>query len=284
MKIRLVYFLFFALLGAAVLMGNKNGRASQANVGNTGAPGDETIGGTSRTCMSCHNTGPITAALGISVLDSANNSVTQFVPGQVYTARVTITASGTNLQGYGFQMIALRNSNNTDLDGFSDIGTNNYKIVSISNGRTYAEHDNVSNANTFNVRWTAPVAGTGPVTFYAAGNGVNKNNNSSGDGADTEQLVLTEMTTSAGAPVNTLGARVYPTMLTTNTITLDVPESGHYRVAVFDLSGHLMWENHTALPAGSAQLELPATEWPSGAYLLHVEQGGRRMSAKVVKM
>ena len=159
--------LIFSLI-VLLSMGNKNGRASSANRGNTGAPGDETSLGQPKTCMNCHNQGPITASLAISVLDADNQPVTQYRPGQPYTAQVKITASGSGLMGYGFQMIALRDAGNTDLDGFTDSNPNNYKIASISNGRTYAEHDNISSSNTFNVNWTAPAAGTGSVTFYSS--------------------------------------------------------------------------------------------------------------------
>ncbi len=64
---------------------------------------------------------------------------------------------------------------------------NNYKIATIPNGRTYAEHDNVSTPNIFNVVWTAPAAGTGNVT-YAAGNAVDKNGLNSGDGSSVTTL------------------------------------------------------------------------------------------------
>jgi hypothetical protein len=179
MKIRLVYLLFLTTLGALVLPASKNGRASQDKTGNTGAPGDDANpNGTPRICTYCHF-GAAAPQVSIRVLDAGGDTVTAYIPGQQYTARVAINTNITTLTGFGFQMIALRDNGNVDLDGFSDPGNNtvnNYKIATIPNGRTYAEHDNVSvNNSQFNVVWTAPAAGTGPVTFYAAGNAVNRN-------------------------------------------------------------------------------------------------------------
>ena len=204
MKFRLVYLIFFTLLVSVIFMSNKNGRAASQNAGNTGAPGDQSnANGSPRTCNYCHSGSTLTATMNIAVIDSTGAAVTQYVPGRQYTERVTINSSGAAFNGYGFQTIALKDAGNTDLDGFSDPGGNNYKISSISNGRTYAEHDNVSTSNVFEVKWTAPPAGTGPITFYAAGNGVNKNGLSSGDSGAFNVLQLNEQvaaSTSDAAP------------------------------------------------------------------------------------
>lgn len=288
MKIRLLRPIFLLLWCAVVLLANKNGRASSQGKGNTGAPGDENnSNGTPRTCATCHNSGPITASVAISVLDSMGAPVTQYKPGARYTAQVKINASGANLKGYGFQMIALRDAGNTDLDGFSDVNPNNYKIANIANGRTYAEHDNVSNTDTFNVRWLAPAPGTGAITFYASGNGVNKSGNTSGDGAGVAQLKLTEAQTSATAE-----AEMYPAALrllvnpaqTEIALELSLPHSGEYRLAVFDLSGRPVWYSAQSFDAGSISMQIPAANWPAGVYVACIDGNGIRASVKVLKL
>jgi len=284
--LRLVFFLFIGIFSTLVLMGNKNGRASQAQRGNTGAPGDEMQGGQALTCMGCHNQGPILASLAISVLDTANMPITQYVPGQQYTARVTITATGSSLSGYGFQMIGLRDSDNSDLDGFIDINPNNYKLATIPNGRTYAEHNNISSANTFNVTWTAPPTGTGSVTFYASGNGVNGNGTTSGDGAGFSSLKLTEQTSSANdLAANMPKARVSPNPIQAEAIlSLENLVPDEYRISAFDVSGNRVWETRQNLPEASATLSLPSADWVPGVYFLRLESGKKVATVKVLKL
>ncbi len=268
-------------------MGNKNGRASSANRGNTGAPGDELSLGLPKTCANCHNQGPITASLAISVLDANNQPVTQYQPGQQYTAQVKITATGSGLVGYGFQMIALRDAGNTDLDGFSDQNPNNYKIASISNGRTYAEHDNISVSNTFNVKWTAPVAGTGSVTFYAAGNGVNANGGTGGDGSGLNSLQLTEAGTASEAePFAAMAPMaVFPSPMPENAyLKIGQAASGDYRLRAYDNNAKMVWENQLWLPETGATVELPAAAWSPGVYYLQLEGGGGASIVKAVKL
>lgn len=284
--LRLITFLFFGIFASLVLLGNKNGRASQAQRGNTGAPGDETQNGQPKTCISCHGQGPIQASLAVSVLDSANNPITQYLPGKTYTARVTITASGANLNGYGFQMIGLRDSNNSDLDGFSDVNPNNYKIATIAGGRTYAEHDNISTSNIFNVKWTAPATGTGSITLYAAGNGVNATGTTGGDGSGFGTVKLTEFSSSTNSPeVGLLRLAVSPNPLQPRSaLQIDGIEAGSYTLRAFDLSGRLVWSTLQDLPSGSATLLLQTSEWQSGIYFLQLEGANKVANVKVLKL
>lgn len=284
--LRLVSTLFLGIFLSLVLLGNKNGRASQAQRGNTGAPGDETQGGQPKTCQSCHNQGPIQATVAISVLDSANAPVTQYRPGQQYKARVTINATGQGLNGYGFQMIALRDSDNTDLDGFTDVNPNNYKIASIPGGRTYAEHNNISATNTFDVTWTAPPTGTGSVTFYASGNGVNSNGNSSGDGAGVSSLKLTELSSATGDPLALPGAWTVSPNPVADLLQLSGNrlDPGHYRFRIFNASGQMVWEAEQLIQNEAFLSHIPTAEWHAGVYFVQMEMGGKRSYVKVLKL
>ncbi|MCC7466128.1 MAG: T9SS type A sorting domain-containing protein, partial [Saprospiraceae bacterium] len=248
--------------------------------------GDETQGGQPKTCQSCHNLGPIQATVAISVLDSANVAVTQYRPGNKYKARVTINATGQGLNGYGFQMIALRDSDNSDLDGFSDVNPNNYKIASIPGGRTYAEHNNISPTNTFDVTWTAPATGTGSVTFYAAGNGVNSNGNTSGDGAGSSTLKLTEFSSATADPQALPGDWTVSPNPVTDLLQLSGSrlEPGHYRFRVFSAAGQMVWEAEQLIQNEAFLSSIPASDWQPGVYFVQMEQGGKRSYVKVLKL
>ena len=292
MKFRIVYTIFFGLLLLVTSLGNKNGRASTPpGAGNTGAPGDESLpNGTPIVCNSCHtpsSQNPISCSVTITVLDPEGDTVTQYIPGQLYTARVTINTLTGNPLRWGFQMIALKDTGNIDLDGFSDINPNNYKIATVnSTGRTYAEHDNSSTSNVFNVRWTAPVAGTGNVTFYAAGNAVNNNGLNTGDGASFSNLKLTEGSVSStqNPDAGRIGLRVWPNPVAAEAnISVMLPQAGDYRLAVHNLSGRLVWESNRMLPAGENNLAIPATHWDAGIYFASLSGNGISANVKVVK-
>lgn len=285
MKTRLTLSLFSLLVVLFILPGNRTGRASFSGNGNTGAPGDQTEGGSPFTCMNCHDDNAFNPSVSVSVLDSANNAVTHYRPGRLYTAQVTIAATGA--AGYGFQMIALRDTGNIDLDGFTDINPNNYKLSTINNGRTYAEHPTMSVSNTFNVRWTAPVTGTGSVTFYAAGNAVNNNNGSSGDGAAITSLKLFEEITlsSDESPDDQLGLRVFPNPVAdAANLYIDVLKNTPAQMAAYDLSGNVVWVSQTALQAGNNRLHIPTAHWPAGTYLLQVKGVNMVRTVKILKL
>jgi hypothetical protein len=292
MKFRLVYTIFFGLLLLITSLGNKNGRASTPpGAGNTGAPGDEALfNGTPIVCNSCHtpsSQNPISSSVTITVLDPEGDTVTQYIPGPLYTARVTINTLTGNPLRWGFQMSALKDTGNIDLDGFSDMNPNNYKIATVnSTGRTYAEHDNSSMTNVFNVRWTAPMAGTGNVTFYAAGNAVNNNGQNTGDGASFSNLKLTEGSVSStqNPDAERVGLRVWPNPVAAEAnLTVVLPQAGDYRLAVHDLSGRLIWESNQTLPAGENNLVIPATHWDAGIYFASLLGNGISANVKVVK-
>lgn len=286
MNVRLLTSSVICCLVLLLSMGNKNGRASSANRGNTGAPGDETSLGQPKTCLSCHNQGPITASLAITVLDNNNQPVTQYHPGQQYIASVKITGMGTTIQGYGFQMIALRDAGNTDLDGFTDVNPNNYKIATITNGRTYAEHDNISGSNTFNVKWTAPAAGTGSVTFYASGNAINGNGTTSGDGAGFSNLKLTEAASVAtDEPTAGLPLKIFPNPMTGDAqLDAGALTPGDYRVSAYNSSAVKVWEEQVWLTGGNTALNIPASGWPAGAYFFQLEGAGARTFVKAIRL
>jgi hypothetical protein len=170
-------------------LGNSGGRAFVARMGNTGAPGDNR-----QICQSCHNGTAIQVGLDIFIKDMNGDTVDSYVPGQTYDVTVKINAERGTPSGYGFQMVALNaplNENGDAINNWMDNAAN-LKVVSLNTGRDYVEHDGVSRNGEFTVQWEAPVEGTGDVSFYAAGNGVNLNGGSSGDGASSTKKSIVE--------------------------------------------------------------------------------------------
>lgn len=198
---------FLALfMGAFVLfLGNSGGRAATNGQGNTGAPGDNP---NNTVCGSCHNAGAFGTGVNISVLDDAGEPVSEYLPEAMYTVRVEVTTSTGAPDGYGFQLTALRaelDVNGPDVATFSSpsanakISTASSTTNSTDPTRQYAEQAVVAGNPIFQVQWTAPAAGSGPVSFYSCGNAVNGNGMSSGDGASCTSTQLNEMVSSTAA-------------------------------------------------------------------------------------
>ena len=181
------YFALFSVVVIAIvtlLQSNASGPASNGNRA-TGAPGDN-----ASTCVTCHSGGGFgNVSVLVELKDSENNTVTEYVPEQLYDVDVTVTSSAGNAAGYGFQVISM--SGNTSLNSFSDPG-NGVKL-STSSSRQYAEHNSPSSGGSFTLKWTAPSPGTGDVDFYFGANAVNGNGNNGSDNATIGDVTFSEI-------------------------------------------------------------------------------------------
>jgi hypothetical protein len=290
MKFRFIYTCFLAGLCLVIFQSNRTGRATNGDEGVTGAPGDATLGGQPKTCGACHsggNFGPLT--VGITLLKANGDTATGYVPGQRYTARVRITPGNGTPVGYGFQMITIRDANKTEVKALSDQGSNNrYKLRTISNGRTYAEQETMSQVNTFDVEWTGPAKGSGDVTLYAAGNAVNNIGGSAGDNANIANLKIKELDPSSiaqiSSPVTRFAVSPNPTGAQEAWMHFDLISSGESLIRVIGPDGRIHWQYSASLPAGAHTLNLPAEQWPAGIYIVQLQQAEKVSSVKWVRL
>ncbi len=288
MKLRILYTLFGLAFGLFVFTASSGGRASVAGEGNTGAPGDATnANGTPKTCVTCHNSSSTMAVtLDIVVLDEYDVVATEYLPGQTYEVRVVVEPTMGNPAAYGFQMVALQAPEGTDgpalNDSWSD-PSDNAKIAQANNGRKYVEHKGPSATNEFTVQWTAPAAGSGPVTFYACGDGVNGNGSNSGDAAACAVLELPEgVVNSVGEARRPDALQVWPNPVHGTMMRLSANEAwdGPAMARLYDLQGRLVWEKDLLLHEGAAELE--AAGLTSGIYVLRLQQAERLATARIV--
>lgn len=165
-----------AAVAAGVLATVAYGYASGPPAGRTGAPGEQT-------CIVCH-TGTLNSGPGSVTIEGVPE---QYEPGQEYT--LTVKVSHPNRRRWGFQITALDGSN----EPAGELTPANRALTKVATGtgslqgRRYVEHTTAgtfqgqSQGAQWEVRWTAPPTDVGRVTFYAAGNAANGNNNSNGD-------------------------------------------------------------------------------------------------------
>jgi hypothetical protein len=187
-RLRWIQILFVCAIGYFIFAANSNGRATAANAGNTGAPGENT-------CGQCHNGGNYNASVTVQMFaQGATVPTTQFFPGNTYTVKVTVNNAMGNPFGYGFQFTALTDAESSPISGYSSLASNvKQKTITVQNafnGRTYLEHNGVTSNNVFQFNWTAPQTLNEAVTFYASGNVVNGTGSTSGDATSSTSLTI----------------------------------------------------------------------------------------------
>jgi len=147
----------FLILGTGIIFSAFNGPAGSkyptgAPAGYTNSPGD------GKNCSFCHG-GTVTPVTGWITSDIPADGYT---PGTTYT--ITVTATGNAGVNKGFEISPQDLAGN--LQGTLMAGTGNQLVGS---GK-YVTHDPaLTGANaSWSFQWTAPVNGTGDVTFYAS--------------------------------------------------------------------------------------------------------------------
>ena len=250
------------------LLSNSNGRATQANEGNTGAPGDNAPGG--RTCINCHGTG-LDLQNTIQVKDLNGDIVNTYTPGETYTVSVTLV-SNSNPVEYGFQLVGELDDESA-VNGFSNPSSNT-KLVTLGNGRQYAEHDGPSSTSAFEVEWTAPIDEVGNINFYSGGIGTNDNGMSSGDGAALAQLTISGVVSTQKKDWQNQ-INIYPNP-TTDVIFMDgLPEHTSYQL--IDSNGSTLVQG-TATGSG-----LDLSNFSSGIYFLQLQNESKISFKKIFK-
>ena len=138
-----------------------------------------------------------------------------YIPGQTYQIQVQHATTDTTRMRWGFELTTL-DGTNAAAGTFTD--TTAFTQQDFGDGRWYIEHNTAgtfagtSNGATWTFDWNAPATNIGPVTFYAAGNQANNNNNPSGD-----QVYLTTTVSNPAGPTPTDTPTDTPTSTATAT-------------------------------------------------------------------
>lgn len=278
----------FALLGTLILFLNSSGgAASGQDNGYTGAPIKG--GGKELTCQNCHNGGSFNSSATLAAFDSlGTTAVTSYQPDKVYTLRLTITAGAGTPSAYGFQMIDILKSDSSNVKGFLAKASQaaNINIATTSKGRTYAEHGSRLSSNVVNVKWKAPAAGKGVVSFYAVGNAVNGVNGSGGDNGTASVTIDLRETTSA---VNDLATKVTINIAPNPTsdradIFLASKESRNLQVRLTDITGRIVLTDYWKVSEGDNQKSVDLHNVAKGAYLIQLIENQDVISKKIIKL
>ena len=158
--------------------------------GHTGSPGEATCN-----TAGCHVGNPVNDPSGSIVINAPTMTGWQYQPGVTYPIQVTVTRSGNQKFGIGFEALLGSGANGGTLSITNGTETQLKTAIVLGNSRTNVVHRTNGGigggSKTFSFNWTAPANPSGNITFYAAGNASNSNNGSSGDFIYTSSQVVT---------------------------------------------------------------------------------------------
>jgi hypothetical protein len=180
------------LLVGSLVFFTSSQMSNNGKAGRTNSPGETT-------CVNgCHNSYSLNSGPGSIIIQSPGMTGFVYTPGQTYNMSVTVAQNGVNLFGVGIEALTTTNANagtltitdaaSTSIKTTTVSGVSRRNIVHTLNGGASAS------SKVFNFSWTAPVAGTGNVTFYFSGVAANGNNSESLDYVYNSSQLFTEYT------------------------------------------------------------------------------------------
>lgn len=158
----------------------------------TGAPGEVHCA-----TAGCH-TGVVNSGPGTTNFD-IDGGITTYNLGENYTA--TIKISQANIDKFGFQVISLKDIDNTFVGNYTLTDATNTRIINGSGEKKYVgstpcgSDANPSDSLEWTFDWTAPSTNEGPITFYLATIATNHDHSTSGDQTYTKTLQIIPTTT-----------------------------------------------------------------------------------------
>lgn len=256
MKIQKINLLASSLIVITVALSSYTFGPGSNSIAATGAPGN--ISSCANNGVGCHNSNVLNSGSG-SVVVSLDGGISTYTPGATYN--VTVQGTGSSISKYGFQIVALKTSDDSNVGTFT-AGTGS-KTVSLS-GKTYVEHSTPSSSGSWSFTWQAPSTNEGEIKFYVAGNSAESPTGNLGDFIYTNTLSITAQTTSTIEPTVQKDLIVSPN-----------PSTGHFSVVstseikqinIFDARGSLI-NTHGNIGEHTSSFNITS----SGIYLIQVQ-------------
>lgn len=274
-------------------------KTSGSHPGSTGAPGDLTCAQSG-----CHTTASITQDSGLVNTLLFTSIDTTYTPGTNYT--LTLQVAKPNISKFGFELVALKDSTNTNIGNFTVIeSTRTQKINHLAGGgdlrfsmthKTAGTTTSTPGSTQWKMRWTAPPTNVGTITFWYATNCTNNNGLNTGD-----QLFLSHFQIRPFVPLDTTSGDT--TILTgVNKYSLDkkfvayqetsthslllkftASKEENAMVKVYDISGKIILEEDLKVIAGEnfQKVVLP-NNCCDGAYFLKFYTEDKVYTKKII--
>jgi hypothetical protein len=282
MKINRTKLTGFFLAVSSLILGISMINSDNGIAGRVGSPGETTCntGG-------CHVGNALNAAGGSITISAPTLTNWQYFPGAVYPISVTIARAGCPIFGIGFEALRASGANagtltagtGTTIKVANILGNSRSNIVHALNGGTSS-----TGSKTFTFNWTAPAAGTGTVTFYAAGNATNGSGTTSGDFIYTTSQTVTESATGieeGNLVASSIAIHPNPVMDNIN-LSFQMNSNEEVTIRILSLEGKLVETVvQEKLQSGKHNLVIPAPS-EKGVYLLEIDHNTGTATRKIV--
>jgi hypothetical protein len=225
-------------------------------------------------CTACHSSFPVNSGSGSLELLGIPSSYT---PGTVYDLTVDLSQTGPTRWGFEITVIKADGVRGGQLEVVNVVQTQ--LSANATYNRDFMKHTTAgtfagqTSSASWPIRWTAPVIGTGPVTFYLAGNAANNSSTNQGDYIYTINVTVPEVVNGIVGPpyrqpesLEILTA--YPNPFNPDvTLNLAAQPGEEVQIELMDVSGRRL--DIFTLNAGSGgtmHLPLNLDYLPSGLY------------------
>lgn len=272
LKKKFIALFFTSTLGIIVFSNiaytNNNGKE-----GKTGSPGENA-------CNQCHSTNPLNSGGGSVTITSPNMSNWIYFPGTTYTIKVKVKKTGLGKFGFGFEALLPNGANGGLIQTANSTNAKTLSATVLGNTRTNAVHKQPNHFGTdslvFTFDWVAPIAGTGNVTFFAAGNATNSANNSSGDFIYTASQLVTEASTvDLQTYLDSKTATIFPNPCK-GFININLPEfldETSTQFSIFDSKGTLVHQQNLINIDPKNNISTDIDFLKNGVYFIHLRNG-----------
>lgn len=258
-----------------------------------GAPASSTGAPSENSCAvsGCHDTYLSnfgTASLNISIIPDVH----EYVPGNKYTVKISIADN--NISRFGFQFVALKNSDQSNAGNIEVTDANRTQVIyNYLNllDRQYATYTYLgSEAVTtglgeWTFEWIAPQQNTGSVSFYFAGTSADNDGTDNGDHVYTQSLQLNEGTASAASELKNENPLMLFATPNSSVLVADfsLAEKSKVELSIYDLSGKkLETFSDNFLEAGKHRLHFDIGEkFFSGIYIANLKINLYSISKKI---
>ena len=299
---------FIYLIAASVCGFTLTSYKTGAGTNGYDCTGAETALGNPAGCAAgCHSSSAITA-INVSIeLDSAGVSTTHYIGGGNYTVKLSGTnTSTTSLPKFGLQMGCIKGSTalatpvnagtwSTSCPTFTHYAapqSGNFVVGVVEHTSPIAATTGTGGSGTTYVKsftWTAPVAGTGTISFWGVINAGNGNGNSdSGDHWNKTHIVINEWGTTgianAGSTASDFKLSLFPNPATENIhLTYSLDKQCVVSIKIFDLNGRLASElRNETQNEGDQHLDASLTNLTKGIYFVVLNIDGLKSAKRLV--
>jgi hypothetical protein len=254
------------------LFSNQTGAPTNA----TGAPGESTCAQ-----AGCH-TGTVVNGGGGSAMIMITGDSVSYIPGKTYEINIHVMETGRSK--FGFSIVA-KDANHLKQGTFAVGGNSGVQVVGSTKYGTHTSGGTLGSTDSkiWKMKWTAPATNVGTITFYAACNAANGNNDESGDHIYTTNLVFPAATTTGVSElINPSTFSVYPNPSNDKLhLQYELKQNSTVLINLLDLTGRLVYTSNESQQKGAQSRSIDLSAFNKGIYLLQMQAGSDVLTQKI---